>query len=148
LVEGDVEALSDLYAIGVIGAITLNLGSTCINRHVRVHLWERIGLGVIAAFLLVVEITIATQKHQAAIFALSVIAAGYLLRLLVKKAPAYTPHIPRIAGAMARWFEAPPLPAGETLEVELPPFDPGKAKILVASRGNPELVKFAADEAA
>lgn len=146
--EGDVEKLSHLYAIGVVGAITLNLGSTCINKQIDVKKWERVLLGLIAAFLLCVEITIAYQKVAATIFAGSVIAGGYILRLLVKRAPALKPYIPRMADAVGSLFEAPPVPEAEALTmIGIEPFDPTKGKILVSTRGNPELLKFAAEEA-
>lgn len=149
LFEGDVEKLSHLYAIGVVGAITLNLGSTCINRHIQLKRWERGLLGLIALFLLGVELTIATQKLHATVFAGLVIAGGYILRVLVKKAPAMKPYIPRVAETVGAWFEAPPLPEGTSaLSMEgIKPFDPALPKILVSTRGNPELMKFAAEEA-
>jgi amino acid transporter/nucleotide-binding universal stress UspA family protein len=146
--EGDVEKLAHLYAIGVVGAITLNLGSTCINRTVDLKRWERVTLGVIAAFLLVVEVTIAVQKVHATIFALSVICGGYLLRALVRKAPAVKPYIPKVAEAVGSWFEAPPVEGASALTMEgIEPFDPTRKRILVSTRGNPELLEFAAEEA-
>ena len=47
-------------------------------------------------------------------------------------------------------FQPPPIPeTGDALSmVGIKPFDPGVGKIIVATRGNPELVEFAADEAA
>lgn len=149
LFEGDVDKLAHLYAIGVVGAITLNLSSTCINRKIDVHLWERVGLGIIAAFLLGVEITIAVQKVDATIFAGSVILGGYIMRVLVKKAPAMKPYIPRMAETVGAWFEAPPIPASsDALSMDgILPFDPAMPRILVSTRGNPELMKFAAEEA-
>lgn len=149
LVQGDVEKLAHLYAIGVVGAIVLNLGSTCVNREIQVKTWERVCLGIAVAFLAAVEATIAYEKPEAALFAGIVIASGYGLRAMVRRAPALKPYIPKVTGAMAKWFEAPQL--GEDVEilssVGILPFDPGKKKILVATRGNPELLKFAAEEA-
>jgi amino acid transporter/nucleotide-binding universal stress UspA family protein len=146
--QGDVEQLAHLYAIGVVGAITLNVGSTFFNRRVQVKSWERAGLGIIAAVLLCVECTIAVQKVEATIFAGSVIIGGYLLRSLVKKAPALKTYVPVVAERIGSWFEAPPVPEAEALSmVGVRPFDPSLAKILVCTRGNPELLKFAAEEA-
>lgn len=148
LAQGDVEKLAHLYAIGVVGAITLNLGSTCFNRHIAVKQWERILIGIIALFLFGVECTIAYQKPEASIFAGSVIAGGYLMRALVKRAPALKPFIPKVADAVGSWFEAPPVAESEKLSmIGITPFDPAKPKILVSLRGNPELLKFAAEEA-
>lgn len=148
IVQGDIEKLAHLYAIGVVGAITLNVGSTCFNRHVTIKSWERMGLGLIAALLLCVECTIAVQKVEATIFAGSVIVGGYLLRFLVKRAPALRPYVPVVAERIGSWFEAPPVPETEALSmVGVKPFDPALPKILVCTRGNPELLKFAAEEA-
>ncbi|MEE8170480.1 MAG: amino acid permease, partial [Phycisphaerae bacterium] len=146
LVEGEVDKLGHLYAIGVVGAICINLGSTCINRAIEIKTWERIALGAIAAFLFVVECTVAMQLSALA-FGASVIAGGYLLRTLVKSAPAITTHLPQMADTVSKWFEEPPLPEGVLATIELPPFDPAKPKILVASRGNPDLIRFAGEEA-
>lgn len=148
LFQGNTEALAHLYAIGVIGAILINLGSTCINRQVELRTYERVLLGIIWLVLVCVEFTIAIRKLEALVFVLIVIAGGYALRLLVKKAPAYAPHIPKLTESFARLFQAPELPAEGLSVAGLPAFDPGKPKILVASRGNPNLVKFAAEEAA
>jgi len=149
IIQGDVEKLAHLYAIGVVGAIVINLGSTCLNRGIPVKTWERIFLGIAVVFLSAVEVTIAYEKPEAAVFAGSVIAGGYALRAMVRRAPALKPYIPKVTGAMAKWFEAPQL--AEDMEilssVGILPFDPGKKKILVATRGNPELLKFAAEEA-
>ena len=145
---GNVEQLAHLYAIGVVGAIMINLGSTCFNPHVQVSRAERAGLGVLALFLAVVEVTIAVQKPEAAIFAGTVIVTGFLLRLAVRKAPVYTPYVPRIAEAVTRLFQAPEPEPGAILTGDLKPFDPMRPKILVASRGNESLIRFAADEAA
>lgn len=149
IIGGDVEKLAHLYAIGVVGAIVLNLASTCLNRTIQVKTWERVFLGIAVVFLAAVEVTIAYEKPEAALFAGLVIAGGYGLRAMVRRAPALKPYIPKVTGAMAKWFEAPQL--AEDMEilssVGILPFDPGKKKILVATRGNPELLKFAAEEA-
>lgn len=148
LFQGNVEQLAHLYAIGVVGAITINLGSTCFNHQIDVSKVERYFLGALALFLAIVEITIAVQKPEASLFAGLVIAGGFLLRLLVRKAPDYAPYIPKMADAVGRLFQAPPPEAGAAGFEQLLPFDPAKPKIMVASRGNPALIKFAADEAA
>ncbi len=83
--EHDVVGLASLYAIGVVGAITLNLGSSGTNFKLDMSLRERIMLLAGAAILFFVEITIAVQKHNALIFALSVLTVGLLLRFITKK---------------------------------------------------------------
>lgn len=83
--EHDVVGLAALYAIGVVGAITLNLGSCATNLKLDMTKFERILLMSGSAILFFVEITIAFQKHHALIFALSVLAVGLTLRFLAKK---------------------------------------------------------------
>ena len=62
--EHDVVGLASLYAIGVVGAITLNLGSSGTNLKLDMNVKERILLLTGAVILFFVEITIAIQKHQ------------------------------------------------------------------------------------
>ena len=144
----DVEELAHLYAVGVVGAILINLASASFNPHITLKRIERAGLLVIALVLLAIEVTIIWQKPAARLFAAAVMAAGYLLRAAVNKAPALTQHIPRLAGTVSSWFEEPPLPESAAAPPAIP-FDPARPKILVASRGgNPALIDFAADEAA
>lgn len=83
--EHDVVGLASLYAIGVVGAITLNLGSSATNLKLDMALRERILLLTGSVILFFVEITIAIQKHHALFFALSVITVGLTLRFIAKK---------------------------------------------------------------
>ena len=83
--EHEVVGLASLYAIGVVGAITLNLGSSGTNFKLDMTVRERVLLLIGASILFFVEITIAIQKHHALIFALSVLTVGLTLRFLAKK---------------------------------------------------------------
>ena len=85
LIEPNIMHLASLYAIGVVGAIVLNLGTCAMNFSIRLKLWERIMLAVTTLILLVVELTIAIQKRDALFFALSVLGIGFVLRFLAKK---------------------------------------------------------------
>ena len=80
--------LGDLYAIGVVGAITINLGSAAVNRNLPIKAWERTMVAAIALLMGAIEITLAVQKHEALIFAVSVLAAGLLARFYTKQFPA------------------------------------------------------------
>ena len=92
LVHGLVQ-LAALYAIGVVGAITINLSACALNRNVDLSRAERLLLYLASFILLFVEITIAFQKRQALLFALSVVGTGLLLRQLAKAiAPVYAPE--------------------------------------------------------
>ena len=72
----DVITLSALYAIGVVGAILINVGSTGTDKTIKLKPWIRAFLLVSAVLLFLVETTIAIEKHTAVIFASSVIVLG------------------------------------------------------------------------
>lgn len=83
--EHDIVHLAALYAIGVVGAITLNLGSSGLNFDVPLKKFERIFLLGAASVLLLIEITIAYQKPKALLFALTVLGTGLALRFIAKR---------------------------------------------------------------
>ncbi|MBI4352588.1 MAG: amino acid permease [Candidatus Omnitrophica bacterium] len=80
VLEHDVTHLAALYAIGVVGAITLNLASCCTNWHVDIKKYERAVLGFAAAAMVLIELTIIYQKHNAVIFVSSILAIGLSVR--------------------------------------------------------------------
>ena len=83
--EHDIVGLASFYAIGVVGAITLNLGSCATNFNIPLKQWERTLLLVGSAILLLIELTIAIQKHNALMFALTVLGTGLALRWTAKR---------------------------------------------------------------
>ncbi len=83
----DLSTLGDLYAIGVVGAITINLSSAAINRELNLQRWERIFLVAVGLIMAAIELTLALQKHEALIFALSVLVSGLLARFYTKQYP-------------------------------------------------------------
>ena len=78
--EHQVTYLAALYAIGVVGAITINLGSCCTNFKLNIKISERLMLGISALIMLIVEATIIYQKHNAVIFATTVLTVGLCAR--------------------------------------------------------------------
>ena len=80
----DLVSLAALYAIGVVGAITLNLGACASNFALPLKRWERALLFVVSLILLAIWITIAIEKTKALIFALIVIGVGLAMRTAVK----------------------------------------------------------------
>ena len=84
IVERDLLRLASLYAIGVVGAITLNLGATATNFEIPIKRWERALLFIGSAILLFVEVTIAFEKHNALFFALTILGTGLALRAAAK----------------------------------------------------------------
>jgi len=84
LVEHNLVGLASLYAIGVVGAITLNLGATATNFKLSLKKWERALLFVGGGILFFIELTIAYEKHNALFFALTVLGTGLALRAVAK----------------------------------------------------------------
>src|SRR5436853_2179366 len=73
-------ALAGLYAIGVVGAITVNVGSCTFNRTVGFTWYDRLLFGITFAILLFVELTLAHTKLDALQFVLAVLIGGLALR--------------------------------------------------------------------
>lgn len=94
LIIHDVVTLSDLYAIGVVGAIMINVASTGTDKSLQVPLWTRMFMIFSAIILFLVETTIAVNKHTALIFACSVLAAGLTARYLTRKRIAIPAAVP------------------------------------------------------
>ncbi|MEO7166160.1 MAG: amino acid permease, partial [Chthoniobacterales bacterium] len=74
------EALAGLYAIGVVGAIAVNLGSCTFNKKLGLVWYQRLLMGVTFLILAAVELTIAKTKPDALFFAVSVLGVGFALR--------------------------------------------------------------------
>lgn len=74
------EMLMGLYAIGVVGAITVNLGSCTFNRQLDFKIYERLIMGVTFLTLFAVELTVARVKEGALFFAVCVLGLGFTLR--------------------------------------------------------------------
>ena len=70
------ESLAGLYAIGVVGAISVNLGACTFNKHLGLRAYERLIMGATFLVLAVVEITIAKTKPDALFFAVCVLGVG------------------------------------------------------------------------
>lgn len=82
--EHNVVRLAALYAIGVVGAIAINLGACCTNSNIGIKKGERIILSVAAIIMIFVEVTIIFEKHNAVIFAVTVLAIGLSARAIGK----------------------------------------------------------------
>lgn len=76
LITDNFDALAGLYAIGVVGAICVNLGSCVTNLKLPMHLAERILMAVTFLILVAVEITLAQTKHEALFFVVCVLIVG------------------------------------------------------------------------
>ncbi len=79
-VTKEFEGLAGLYAIGVVGAISVNLGACTFNKRLDLRWFERGIMGVTFLVLAAVELTIAKTKPEALFFAMCVLGVGYGLR--------------------------------------------------------------------
>jgi amino acid transporter len=132
----DVETLSHLYAIGLVGAMVINLGSTATDKSVSMKPYVKILMLVSAAVLLLIEISIAVKKHEATIFAGLILLLGFAARRFVKW---------RIAGNQipAEIVQTSPIPTRKRRRTSIP-----STKFLLALKDvNDRLLKFALDEA-
>ncbi len=77
-----VEALADLYAIGVAGAISINLASTSTDLRLKLRGWERALMLAMTAIMIVIFVTICLVKSHAREFALIVLVVGLAGRLV------------------------------------------------------------------
>jgi nucleotide-binding universal stress UspA family protein len=131
-------ALAGLYAIGVVGAITVNLGSCCFNRVLPIKIQYRVLFGVTFAILFLVEMTLAHTKPDALFFVLCVIGTGLAVRAWTLKRRGFTTvMVPHKVAEMVT----------HDLAVTMQPGLGEGQKIMVAARGINPVLTFALDEA-
>jgi nucleotide-binding universal stress UspA family protein len=132
------QALAGLYAIGVVGAITVNLGSCCFNRTIGFTWYDRVLFGVTFTILFFVEITLAHTKPDALFFVVCVLGVGLALRAWTQKRQGLTTlTVTRRVAEMV----------SPDLVAQLQPRLEEGQKIMVAARGITPVLRFALDEA-
>lgn len=154
LAAPDVEQLADLYAIGVVGAVAINLGSCATNWSIKMRSYERAGMGALGLLMIAVWVTVAYEKPHALIFAMSIMAAGLGARYVVKNRaqvrqwmladvsfPGMVPAQQGVSqtGAIALG------PSAKSGPKTAPA--PPRPRVMVATRGSLALFRFALDEA-
>lgn len=131
-------ALAGLYAIGVVGAITVNVGSCTFNRSVGFTWYDRVLFGFTFCVLFFVEITLAHTKPDALFFVFVVLGAGLALRAYTLKRQGLTTlTVTREVAKMV----APDLASSMKSRLS------EGQKIMVAARGITPVLSFALDEA-
>ena len=132
------EGLAGLYAIGVVGAIAVNLGACSFNKRLRLRAHERLLMLPTFLVLAFVELTIAKTKPDALFFAICVLGVGLGFRAYSHKiAGLKTLTVTRKVAEMV----TPDLAASVQTRME------EGHKILVAARGITPVLGFALDEA-
>jgi amino acid transporter/nucleotide-binding universal stress UspA family protein len=137
-VSSDLVAMADMYAIGVVGAITVNLGSCAFNKKLKLNHWEFAIMLVTFLLLFVIEISIAKDKPAALFYAVCVLMVGFGLRWwAMKRAGLETVTVHKeVAAAVSpeKW---------ESFNLNL---NAGQT-ILVAARGLTPVLRYAMEEA-
>jgi amino acid transporter len=138
LLVANFTALAGLYAIGVVGAITVNVGSCTFNRTVGFTWYDRVLFGVTFCVLFLVELTLAHTKQDALFFVVVVLGVGLALRAYTQKRQGLTTlTVTREVAKMVT----------PDLEARVQPRLQEGQKILVAARGITPVLGFALDEA-
>jgi hypothetical protein len=135
LLIGNVEMLAHLYAIGLVGAMTINLGSTATDRSIKLKSMVRGFMMVSATVLLLIEVSIAVNKNQAAIFASTILVVGLGARAIAKQRVRVLPPLPEVV----------PVPAIQPARRTRP--IPSMRYLLAVKDLNEKLLKFALEEA-
>jgi hypothetical protein len=159
----DVEQLADLYAIGVVGAVAINLGSCATNFQVELTRAQRVGMGLIAVVMTGIWITIAIEKPHALIFATCILIVGLTARYLFRHRdqvrhwileefsatrlflPKAAAQLAASATALAPLSAAVPALQDEADEA----LNPGRTggRVLLTTRGNVPVFRFALERA-
>jgi amino acid transporter/nucleotide-binding universal stress UspA family protein len=132
-------ALAGLYAIGVVGAITVNVGSCTFNRQAGFTWYDRVLFGITFVILAFVELTLAHTKPDALFFVMCVLIGGLSLRAYTLKRHGLT--------TLTVTREVAEMVSPETMASLSPRLEEG-AKIMVAARGVTPVLNFALEEAA
>ncbi|HLW36560.1 MAG TPA: amino acid permease, partial [Chthoniobacterales bacterium] len=131
-------ALAGLYAIGVVGAIAVNVGSCTFNRSAGFTWYDHLLFGVTFCVLFFVELTLAKTKPDALFFVFVVLLGGLALRAYtLKRQGMTTVTVTREVAKMVT----------PTLESAMQSRLREGQKIMVAARGITPVLSFALDEA-
>ena len=137
-VSSNFSALAGLYAIGVVGAITVNLGSCTFNRTIGFTWYDRLLFGFTFVILFAVEITLARTKPDALFFVVCVLGVGLGLRAYTLKRAGLT--------SVTVTKELADIVTPESIQKLRPRLAEGQ-KIMVAARGITPVLQYALDEA-
>jgi amino acid transporter len=131
-------ALAGLYAIGVVGAITVNVGSCAFNRTKGFTWYDHVLFGITFVVLAFVELTLAHTKLDALQFVLAVLIGGLALRAYTQKLQGLT--------TLTVTREVAKMVTPDLVTSMRPRLEEGQ-KIMVAARGITPVLSFAMDEA-
>lgn len=136
LVSSDAKFLAELYAIGVVGAIAINVLCCAVNKKLPILKWERGGLWALGVFMLCVFVTIVIAKPNAAIFAGIMVGSVLTARAGARFRNRLKTEALPVAMPEHGWVEE--------LKREPLPMDASKPRIMLAARGRGQ-AEFAVD---
>jgi len=154
LLVKDMVGLADLYAVGVVGAIATNLGATATDWKLPIKTWERTLMFGTFIVMAGIEMSLLIDKPNARYFAVTILAAGLILRGLVherrakKEAIASEKPPLKSAGGLSNSLSSSRTDSssGELAVMSQPPALGGNS-ILCAVRGPGRTLDFALREA-
>src|SRR6478736_7516693 len=132
------QSLAGLYAIGVVGAITVNVGSCTFNRAVGFTWYDRVLFARTLVILAFVELTLAHTRLDALQFVLAILMGGLALRAYTLKLQGLT--------TLTVTREVARMVTPDLVATMRPRLQEGQ-KIMVAARGITPVLSFALDEA-
>ncbi len=132
------ESLAGLYAIGVVGAITVSVGSCTFNRNIGFTWYDRLLFGITFVILALVELTLAHTKLDALQFVLAILIGGLALRAYTLKRQGLT--------TLTVTHEVAKMVTPDLATTMRSRLGEGQ-KIMVAARGITPVLNFAMDEA-
>jgi amino acid transporter/nucleotide-binding universal stress UspA family protein len=132
IVGSSVPLLAQLYAVGVVGAIAINLLCCAYNRELAIGRFERMGLWAVGLFMLAVEVTIVVDKPNAGLFAGIMVGSVLIARWFVHARTAQA----TLAEPAGGWLD-------ELRAIKTLPATPGP-RIMLAARGRDQ-AQFAVD---
>jgi amino acid transporter/nucleotide-binding universal stress UspA family protein len=138
LLVKDMAGLADLYAVGVVGAIATNLGATATDRKLSIKSWERTLMFTTFIVMAAIEMSLLIDKPNARYFAVTILAAGLILRGLVMERRMKKEALPG---------KLPPEVTTAKPAVPLPQSVMAAESILCAIRGTGRTLDFALREA-
>lgn len=136
IIEQDVTVLAKLYVLGVCGAITVTMSSVALNKEIKIKKISRIGIALIAVFLLAISVTIGVTQWVSTAFSggLVAVALGSRWVLSMQKARVVEPLTAPETGWLAE------------LEKPTITIDASRPAIMLAARGRNQS-EFAVDMA-
>jgi amino acid transporter len=148
--EHALHGLAEMYAIGVVGAITVNLGSTSFNPKLPMLGHERFVMRLSFFILAAVEITIAFTKPKALAFAAVVLGLGFAARALHKGLRFRLPaRITDLAGRFLPALAVRPSQATDRQQRIMHDLGPERpvTAVMVSARGVTSTLRFAVEQA-